>query len=155
MYPVENFYSTGNRLVTLKCQIMNHSHYPSDKMLQLLCKLIRYASIYESNTKLFHRRFREAVDIESLRDYRIFGTLSQTDDNSAASCSCGLKEEEKEMLKLIELGFTAQELSVIYGKSPGSIYVRYHRIRKKLKGRIAIELLFVSLVLLFLTLCVI
>ena len=55
------------------------------------------------------------------------------------------------MYTLIRQGFSAEELRVIYGmKSVNAIYVRQHRIKKKLKGTCDPEIVVVATVLLVL-----
>lgn len=47
---------------------------------------------------------------------------------------CGrLKREDAELWALMEIGFTARELTIIYGHTnSGSIYVKVARLRKRL-----------------------
>lgn len=139
---------------------------PSESSIALLKRLIRLASIYDNNRDVFFQKFLDVVHIDSLRKCR-FTELEPTTNSSTLAdvdttpesiieedtvlVRTKLNAKEREMYTLIRQGFSAEELRVIYGmKSVNAIYVRQHRIKKKLKGTCDPEIAVVATVLLVL-----
>lgn len=115
----------------------------SDKRLVLIRRLINLAYIY-SDKELFHQKFMDAISINSLKDSEVVGM----GDNALQICHTEkLSDEEMEIYCLMRQGFTPQEMAVIYReKSLNAVYIKRHRLKKKLKGAASPEAVFVLLI---------
>lgn len=118
----------------------------------LVKKLIRLAFVYGYDPEIFFRRFMEAVHIDSLREFLLIDSGNREEMDGLPESQSGeipadkLTREERELLNLIEQGFSAQELAVIYGvDNPNAVYVKRYRINKKMKGACEVEILLVVL----------
>lgn len=133
---------------------MSRSMTTSHQRFLFIRKLISLAFIYGHDTDLFHKKFVEMVNIKTLKRRQIIHPMNfiPNDEFIESLKDKGLTEWEIEICCLTELGFTAQELCVIYGlKNINSIYVKRHRIKKKLKGEASPEAALVILVLSLIT----
>ena len=102
-------------------------------------KLIKLAFKFGNNKELFYERFVESVDVDTLKEYQIIDVDIPPE----------LTEKEAELYSLIKAGFTPEELCVIYGtKNLNAIYIKRHRLNKKLKGSCSVEILVVILAVL-------
>lgn len=98
-----------------------------------LQKLIKLAFTFETNKDLFYEKFVATIDVEALKEYGIIEVDSTNPE---------LTPQEAELYSLIEAGFTPEELCVIYKKKNlNSIYIKRHRLNKKLKGSCSLEVL--------------
>lgn len=133
---------------------MSRSMTTSHQRFLFIRKLISLAFIYEHNTDLFHKKFVEMVNIKTLKRRQIINPMNiiSNDEFIASLKDKGLTEWELEICYLTELGFTAQELCVIYGlKNINSIYVKRHRIKKKLKAEASHEMILLMLIITIIT----
>jgi len=111
------------------------------------------APLYENAREVFYEKFLEVVNIKELTDHHLvhLEALALTSEDKWEIQSRGLTREEIILYCLMKLGMTPQELSIVYGiRNVNTIYVRCHRIRKKLKAGCNAEILVVSIVVLFL-----
>ncbi len=106
----------------------------SDKRLALIRRLIDLAYTY-SDKELFHQKFMEAININSLKDSEV---VEMGDNVLQISCTEKLSDDEMEMYCLMEQGFTAQEIAVIYKeKSLNAVYIKRHRLKETQRSRLA------------------
>lgn len=94
--------------------------------LRFIRSLLDLCYAYRESPSVFLDKFKDSVNIRRLQS---FDLLDLPDEGPA-----GLKEEERLLCLLIERGFTFRELCVIFNlKKINNVYVKYHRIRKKLE----------------------
>ncbi len=107
-----------------------------DRQMAMLRQLINLAYTC-TDKELFYHKFRECIHIASLKKTGVL---------DVGNLMCGvpsvkkLSDTEIEMYCLMQLGFSPQEMAVVCGeKSINAIYIRRHRLLKKLKGRTSPE----------------
>lgn len=97
----------------------------SSDRLRLIRNLLDLGYVYNESPAIFLDKFRDRVHIRQFKSYEL---VERADDRLAC-----LKEDERILVTLFEEGFTQRELCVVYGlKKISTLYVRYHRIRKKI-----------------------
>lgn len=93
--------------------------------LRFIRSLLDLCYAYRESPFVFLDKFQDSVNIRHLKS---FDLLDLPDDGRT-----GLKEEERLLCLLIDRGFTFRELCVIFNlKKINNLYVKYHRIRRKL-----------------------
>ncbi len=113
--------------------------------LALIRKLISLAHVYEHDKELFYKKFVETVDTSTLRKHEVIEMVGQDQNNLPTS---SIEPKDVELFCLKEQGFTTEELCVIFGlKNPNSLYVKLHKLRKKLNQKVNGSASPVSLVL--------
>ncbi len=117
--------------------------------LALIRKLISLAHVYEHDKELFYKKFVETVDTSTLRKHEVFEMVFPNQNNLPTS---SIEQKDVELFCLKEQGFTTEELCVILGlKNPNSLYVKLHKLRKKMKqpldGSIMPEVLILLIIL--------
>jgi len=116
----------------------------SDRRLALIRQLIELAYTY-CDKELFYKKFMEAVSINSLKDSRI---VVVDDHDLGPTAGKRLTENEAVMYSLMRQGFTPREITVICReKSINTVYLKQHRLKKKLGGRVLPEIVSVMLVI--------
>ena len=123
---------------------MKEELHISDRRLALIRRLI-YLAYTCTDKELFYKKFMKTVNIDSLKDSELVKisdyALQIPDDKN-------LSDEEIEILCLMQQGFAPQEIAVIYReKSVNAVYIKQHRIKRKLKGAATPEIVWVMLVL--------
>ena len=134
------FYGASNILyVAMKEEVQDISN----KRLELIRRLIDLAYTY-SDKELFYQKFIETVHITSLKDSEV---VNIGDHALQLPCENELSDDEVEMYCLMQQGFTPQEIAVIYKeKSVNAVYIKRHRLKKKLKGAASPEVVLVMLI---------
>ncbi len=107
--------------------------HPYRPLILLLREMIDMAYVYECDREKFYYKFLEKISVESLRERGIIDPEAVS-RQPRYNLMCGrLKREDAELWALMEIGFTARELTIIYGHTnSGSIYVKVARLRKRL-----------------------
>ena len=99
----------------------------SRRRLELLRRLLEHSYQHAVRPELFLDKFREEVCARKLQDAGIVPMPRLASMHPA-------KESEIFLYRLIEAGFSRREVCVIFGlKNISSLYVKYHRIKKKLQ----------------------
>lgn len=116
----------------------------ADQRLIMIRRLIELAYTY-SDKEIFYDKFIETVSIDSLKNSDILRIDAHAPNIPTEK---ELTVDEVEMYSLMQQGFTPQEISVIYReKSVNAVYIKRHRLKKKLKGAASPEIVLVMLVL--------
>lgn len=96
------------------------------KRILLIRSLLDIGYVYSESPQVFFEKFKDKINIRQLKPY----DLIDLSDKKYAH----LKEDERFLCALLDNGFTHRELCTIYNmKSVGNLYVKYHRIKVKLK----------------------
>lgn len=105
----------------------------AEQRIRLLRRLLELAYVYGYDPALFLKRFREEMHINHLECCDVlYDEADRRQFDAMRSGRLPITEKDMAMCILLEKGFTAQEISVIYGtRDCNSIYVRHSRIRKK------------------------
>jgi len=100
----------------------------ADRRLELVRRLIDHSYQYAHQPLTFVHKFNEEVCVQRLLEAKIVPMPRHAATRSA-------KESEVFLCRLIDAGFSRREVCVIFGlKNIGSLYVKYHRIKKKLRA---------------------
>lgn len=100
----------------------------SADQLRFIRSLLDLCYAYRESPQVFLDKFKDKVNIREMKAYDLFGHSSDRRWNS-------LKEDERLLCMLLERGFTQRELCVVFNmKSINNLYIKHHRIRKKLAG---------------------
>lgn len=95
--------------------------------LRFLRSLLDLCYAYGASPQVFLDKFKDRVNIRQFKSY----DLMDMQDTRFAD----LKEDERLLCLLFERGFTQRELCVIFNlKKISNLYVKHHRIKKKLNG---------------------
>ena len=100
----------------------------ADRRLNLVRRLIDHSYQHAHQPLTFLHKFNEEVGAQRLLEAKIVPMPRRAATRSA-------KESEVFLCRLIDAGFSRREVCVIFGlKNIGSLYVKYHRIKKKLRA---------------------
>lgn len=108
------------------CSRIRLIEYRAAKRILLIRSLLDIGYVYSESPQVFFEKFKDKINIRQLKPY----DLIDLSDKKYAH----LKEDERFLCALLDNGFTHRELCAVYNmKSVGNLYVKYHRIKAKLK----------------------
>lgn len=119
----------------------------------LIVGLVGLAFTYEHDLEMFHKKFVQMVNVENLKRYKVIEVGEQVLQDGSYDLKVDpslLNSKELEMYCLTKRGFTSREMAVVYGmKNINSIYVKKHRLKKKLElsGSCHVEILIFGVIL--------
>lgn len=100
--------------------------YNSQERLRLLRSILDLCYAYRESPELFLLKFKDRVNFCQLKNYDIFIDKYKYLQR--------INDDERLLCQLMEEGFTQRELCVIFDlKKTSYVYVKYHRILRKLE----------------------
>lgn len=110
-------------------ELVGTYHQCTADQLRFIRSLLDLCYVYRESPQVFLEKFKDKVNIREMKAYDLVGHGSDKRWKD-------LKEDERLLCTLLERGFTQRELCVVFNmKTINNLYIKHHRIRKKLASQ--------------------